>query len=282
MTSNRLETRFVRAFTHIELLVVVAIIAMLISIILPSLGLARKQARQVLCSTNLRNMGQAGLIYAGQNRETIVRAEQRGVGQEMHFVSCLLPGLGYDGRAETLWTEIGDIRPFTEVCRDTKSLQCPDFPVPEQALDYVVSSFATVYTRNNVRRDVTGGGSSGDQFRNEFTDRFDTSGFFRLSEFGKISPATITYISEAHASLPTSAGRVPTRFEFHDFFITSQIPFGAFPRVSNDRRHPGGIGALFFDGHAEIVPWKKFDPGWPNTLGVRLRLFSRVPPEIDR
>ncbi len=59
------------AFTLIELLIVIAIIAVLISILLPALGGAKESGRLVVCQSNLRQIGVAMTMYANDNREQI-------------------------------------------------------------------------------------------------------------------------------------------------------------------------------------------------------------------
>jgi prepilin-type N-terminal cleavage/methylation domain-containing protein/prepilin-type processing-associated H-X9-DG protein len=56
----------VRGFTLIELMVVVAIIAVLVAILLPSLGKAKESTRRTVCATQLRGQGSTFSIYAAQ------------------------------------------------------------------------------------------------------------------------------------------------------------------------------------------------------------------------
>ena len=74
-----------RAFTLLEVLVVVAIIAMLSAILLPSLAKSRRQAQAVACQSNMRQLGLALQMYAQTQQNRLVSG---GFTHEIGRASC--------------------------------------------------------------------------------------------------------------------------------------------------------------------------------------------------
>jgi prepilin-type N-terminal cleavage/methylation domain-containing protein len=96
--SSRGNSRFQRAFTLIELLIVISIIALLLSILIPAMQRARKQARMVVCQHNMKQWGLMFSMYCDDNRDRFFTGELNGsrfdpinAGSGKYWRECMRP-----------------------------------------------------------------------------------------------------------------------------------------------------------------------------------------------
>jgi prepilin-type N-terminal cleavage/methylation domain-containing protein/prepilin-type processing-associated H-X9-DG protein len=120
--------RQAKGFTLIELLVVVAIIAVLISILLPSLSQARMQAKRVVCTSNFRQIGVAMASYEMEYNSFPTISYNPYFNKDNYWQGQLARYLGFSGNIESgltyspgNWT--GDQARYPD--RQVPIFQCP-------------------------------------------------------------------------------------------------------------------------------------------------------------
>ena len=232
-----------RAFTLVELLVVVAIIALLVSILMPSLSKAKEQTRRVLCASNLRNCGTALSIYTAENRGYFPPAYHN----DRSYQACIYRSRSMD------WDLRDYIRPYIG---DFNLWKCPALPMTTSIGDYPPGNVFTDCTSYATYRYYPG--RRGPQFARRGTEQYNNP-----------KPQPNRYVNVDNA-----AGRVMMQDTFIDDWVaTGMMLFnhgqgvlihdgdGGYPTAAY-RNGPYGYGAgiVFYDGHAEWVNFQNLEP----------------------
>ena len=128
-----MENRKLKAFTLIELLMVIAIISLLASILLPSLNRAKDLARRVVCASNMKSCGLATRLYANDFGGKILMYT-------------------WDGKEEVVWHEALTMNNYLDKGTDSEVLLCPS-----HAPEVYRSKYDTLGgRRHTIRRLIAG------------------------------------------------------------------------------------------------------------------------------
>jgi prepilin-type N-terminal cleavage/methylation domain-containing protein/prepilin-type processing-associated H-X9-DG protein len=145
-----------KGFTLVELLVVIGIIALLISILLPSLNRAREMANRVKCASNLRQIGQAILLYSNENRGAYPRTLADTTGDVRNFTGYANGVSGADPFSGALVVSNNDITASLYLLLRTQEIGTEVFTCPSSNSEkWVPVSGETVQWYTNFYTNTT-------------------------------------------------------------------------------------------------------------------------------
>lgn len=140
-----------KGFTLIEVLVVVAIIALLISILLPSLSAARAQSRTTLCLANLHQAGIAMTTYSVEHKGYVPRGgnvENYWSKGEVHWTTVVIRQMGGNmqgilAQANKDGNRLNDL--LWEALKKQEVFHCPErasTATADEAISYCINAFS--------------------------------------------------------------------------------------------------------------------------------------------
>jgi prepilin-type N-terminal cleavage/methylation domain-containing protein/prepilin-type processing-associated H-X9-DG protein len=211
-----------RGFTLIELLVVIAIIALLMAILMPALQRVRKQAKGIVCKSNMRQIGIAANLYAEEYEMRVPRGLAGGTGKA--WFQLFMPFLAQ--------------KPIGSDYRTVDIYRCPSYPDKEQTVCYVINGWDFEDKNDMTGKEILLPSKLSDCERRAYTI------FLADNEDGPWRYIIRKADDEGHNRCDVwNPGHLPTS-------DSQDITYG---RRISQARHRKGSNCLFLDWHVEYI-----------------------------
>ena len=218
-----------RAFTLVELLVVIGIIAVLISMLLPALSNAREQANRTKCLSNLRQLGTMLQLYANQNKDYVPLGYWQGTKQVSYVFH-------YNDSGKEYYTLLGLLY-IDRVIPDPGPFYCPS----EQHGWLQYQTAENIWPPDEIASSL------------RHTTRL---GYSARPIVNWPAPAGS---AKGQVTYPSPVNTIPRLSRLKGVAIMADMPAGP---AFVERRHQKGLNALYADGSCKWTDKTNLPPAW--------------------